>query len=154
MNRPITAADVMEILAPVLGERFPRHTQLDAQLAALISARLPQRGSIDERLHSLHDCLLRTLYEQLGAAMLLQLEDGRVRRILLEDVDHLTDLCGGLLLMTLPGDAISLEELRQRAMAGGSLGAMHALLRRYGDSLPEMERVTMERILLENGGRL
>lgn len=154
MIRPITAADVMEILAPVLGERFPRCTQLDGQLTTLINAPLPHRGSIDDRLRSLHDCLLRTLYEQLGAAMLLQLEDGRVRRILLEDIDRLTDLCGGLHMMTLPGNVISLEELRQRAMAGGSLGAMHALLRRYGDSLPEMERATLERILLENGGRL
>lgn len=151
MIRPITAADVMPILTPVLGERFPRGTQLDEQLAALLSARLPQRGSIDDRLRSLHDCILRCLYEQLGAAMLLQLEDGRVRRIMLEDVDYLTDLCGGLLLTNLPGDVISLEELRHRAMVGGSLGAMAALLRRYGDSLPEMERLTLSRILQENG---
>lgn len=151
MHRPITAADVLAILSPVLGVRFPRHMQLDEQLAGIINMRIPPRSSIEDRLRSLHDCLLNCLYSQLGAAMLLQLEDGRVRRIRLEDIDHLTDLCGGLLLMTLPGSAITLEELRHRAMAGGSLGAMYALLRRYGDSLPEMERTTLERILQENG---
>lgn len=151
MTRPITAADVLTILTPVLGERFPCHMQLHEQLARIINTRIPPRGSIEDRLRSLHDCLLNCLYSQLGATMLLQLEDGRVRRIRLEDVDHLTDLCGGLLLMTLPGNAISLEELRHRAMAGGSLGAMYALLRRYGDSLPEMERAMLERILQENG---
>ena len=151
MTRPITAQDDLTRLSPVLGVRFPTVTQLDEQLARILSACPRRRERIDACLQSLHDCLLGCLYENLGSAMLPQLEDGRVRRILLEDIDRLTDLLSGLLLMALPGSEVSMEELRQRAMLGGSLGAMQALLCRYGDSLPEMERATIARILTENG---
>ena len=151
MAHAITAEEVLRILSPVLGERFPHQTGLDEQAAQVLRAWQPAREPFEELVHRLQECLFGGVYAYLGSAMLLQLEDGRVRRILLGDIEYLTDLCSGLALMALPSGAVSLEELRQMAMSGGSLGAMHALLRRYGDSLPEMERATVERILRENG---
>lgn len=154
MLRSITADDVLRLMQPVLGARFPRGTGLDEQTAQLLRAYQPRRESFDSLLHRLQECIFSGVYAYLGSAMLLQLEDGRVRRIMLQDVEHLTDLCSGLVLMTLPAGEVTLEQLRQMAMSGGSLGAMQALLHRYGDALPEMERQTIERILRENGAAL
>lgn len=151
MLRTITADNVLRLMQPVLGQRFPLGTGLTEQTARLLQGYQPHRESFGELTHRLQECIFSCLYAHLGSAMLLQLEDGRVRRILLQDVEYLTDLCGGLVLMALPAGDISLEQLRQMAMSGGSLGAMQALLYRYGDSLPEMERETLHRILRENG---
>lgn len=147
----INPQDVLNALIPVLGERFPRGTGLDGQLAQLLAAWQPRREPFDRLLGRLTDCIFSGVYAHLGSAMLLQLEDGRVRRIMLADVEYLADVCSGFALMALPSGEITLEALRQMAMCDGSLGAMHALLVRYGDSLPEMERETIARILRENG---
>ena len=111
----------------------------------------PRREDRSVFLARLKDRIFGGIYDYLGSAMLLQLEDGRVRRIMLEAIDYLADLCGGLALMALPSGEVTLEMLRQLAMGNGSLGAMYALLRRYGDALPAMERDTLARILRENG---
>ncbi len=150
----IETQDVLNVLSPVLGVRFPHETGLDEHLAQVMCAWQPRRESFDRLLARLKDSLFSGVYAYLGSAMLLQLEDGRVRRIMLTDIDYLVDLCSGLLLMALPANEVSLEQTRQMAMADGSLGAMFALLRRYGDSLPEPERQTLARILRENGVNL
>ena len=151
MSYQISAEAVCRVMTPVLGERFTHGTGLDDQVAQVLCSYQPRREDRSVFLARLKDRIFGGIYDYLGSAMLLQLEDGRVRRVLLEDIDRLTDLLSGLLLMTLPGSEVSMEELRQRAMLGGSLGAMQALLRRYGDSLPELERAMLTRILVENG---
>ena len=147
----IDPADIVQVMRPVLGERFPVGTGLAETAAQVLRGYQPHREERSVFLARLKDRIFSGIYEYLGSAMLLQLEDGRVRRILLSDVDDLVDSCFGVLLLALPGSEVSLEELRQMAMGEGSLGAMRALLVRYSDSLPEMEQATLRRILLENG---
>ena len=124
---------------------------MDEQAAQALRGFQPRKESLARLVARLKDGLFGCVYAQLGSAMLLQLEDGRVRRILLADIEYMADLLSGLALMALPGGDITLEQLREMAMSGGSLGAMYALYRRYGDSLPEMEVQTLARILRENG---
>ena len=142
---------VLRAMSPVLGERFPHATGLDQSVAQVLAGYQPRQENLSVFLARLKDRIFGGIYDYLGSAMLLQLEDGRVRRILLSDVDYLVNVCFGVLLLELRGHEISLEELRELAMVDGSLGAMRALLVRYGDSLPEMEQATLRRILLENG---
>ncbi len=142
---------ICRVMSPVLGGRFPRAAGLDETAAQVLRSYQPRREDRAVFLARLKDRIFGGIYDRLGSSMLLQLEDGRVRRILLSDVDYLVDMCFGVLLLELPCSEVSLEELRQMAMAEGSLGAMRALLVRYGDSLPEMEQFTLRRILLENG---
>lgn len=147
----ITNEDVLQLLSLVLGTRFPLGTGLDERMTQVLISYQPRRESFDRFLARLKDNLFTGIYAHLGSAMLLQLEDGRVRRVMLEDIDYLADLCSGLALLSLPGGEVSLESLRELAMCSGSLGAMYALLRRYGDALPAMEQETLARILRENG---
>lgn len=147
----IDAQSVLQVMSPVLGVRFANGTGLDEQTAQVLRSYQPRREDRAVFLARLKDRIFGGIYNYLGSSMLLQLEDGRVRRIMLEDIDYLVDVCFGVLLLALPAGEISLEELRGMAMGEGSLGAMRALLTRYGDSLPEMEQMTLRRILLENG---
>ena len=147
----IEPQNVMNMLTPVLGARFAQGAGIDARVAQVLSGYQPRRESFDRLLARLKDAIFSGVYAHLGSAMLLQLEDGRVRRIMLDDIDYLADLCSGLALMAQPSGEVTLEMLRQLAMGSGSLGAMYALLRRYGDALPAMERDTLQRILRENG---
>lgn len=147
----IESQDVLQMLSPVLGTRFPQGTGLDERMAQVLMQYQPRREPFDRLLARLKDHLFSGVYAHLGSAMLLQLEDGRVRRITLADIEYLADLLSGLALLALPGGEVSLESLREMAMCSGSLGAMLALLHRYGDSLPAMERETLTRILRENG---
>lgn len=147
----IDVQDVLKVMTPVLGERFARGTGLDAQIAQVLAAWQPRREERSVFLARLKDRIFGGIYSYLGSAMLLQLEDGRVRRVLLGDVDYLVDVCFGVLLCAMPPCDIAAEELRQMAMGEGSLGAMRALLLRCGDTMPDMERETYRRILLENG---
>lgn len=150
MAYQIDPRDVLQALRPVLGERFAHGSGLDEQVTQVLRAWQPRRESFERLVARLKDSIFSGVYGYLGSAMLLQLEDGRIRRIMLTDIEYMADLCSGLALMALPAGQVSLEQLRQEAMSGGSLGAMHALLRRYGDSLPELERQTITRILREN----
>ena len=147
----IEVQDVLQLIVPVVGHRFASGTGLDASLVQVLHSYQPRRESFERLVARLKDHLFSVLYAHLGSAMLLQLENGQVRRILLSDVDDMADRLSGLALMALPSGLISLDQLRQMAMCEGSLGAMHALYCLYGAQLPEMEQQTLTRILRENG---
>lgn len=151
MAYQIRTEAVLQAMSPVLGVRFPEATGLAERAAQLLSRYEPRREPAEMLCARLKDLIFGELYEQLGSMMLLRREDGLVYKVMLQDVDRLVDSVHGVLLETMTPPDISLESLRSYAMMQGSLGAMRALLRRYGDSLPQMEKDMLRRILRENG---
>lgn len=151
MGYPIRTEAVLQAMSPVLGRRFPQETGLAERAAQALRRHEPRREEADVLLARLKDVIFGELYEQLGSMMLLRREDGLFCKIMLQDVDRLVDAVYGVLLEAMTPPDISLEALRSYAMMRGSLGAMRALLRRYGDSLPGMEKEMLRRILRENG---
>ena len=151
MAYQITTEAVIQAMAPVLGRRFPEATGLAERAATVLRRHEPRREAPQMLCARLKDLIFGELYEQLGSMMLLRREDGLVYKIMLQDVDRVVDAVHGVLLEALTPPDMSLESLRAYAMQEGSLGAMKALLRRYGDSLPEMEKEMLRRILRENG---
>ena len=81
----IDPADIVQVMRPVLGERFPVGTGLAETAAQVLRGYQPRREERSVFLARLKDRIFSGIYEYLGSAMLLQLEDGRVRRILLSD---------------------------------------------------------------------
>lgn len=150
MANPILTEEVQRVLSPVLGLRFTQGTALCEQVAALLRGYHPARMTTDDLCRALKNCIFGCLYELLGHQMLLQMDNGVVRRILLQDVDFMVDEAFGVLLETLQPPEITLESLRALAMERGSLSAMRLLLTRYDHALPEMEKEMLRRILREN----
>ena len=151
MAYQITTEAVVRAMMPVLGRRFPEATGLAERACVVLRRHEPRRESPQILCARLKDLIFGEIYEQLGSMMLLRREDGLVYKIMLQDVDRVVDAVHGVLLEAMTPPDISLESLRAYAMQEGSLGAMKALLRRYGDSLPEMEKEMVRRILRENG---
>ena len=150
MPYAIRTADVRAALSPILGLRFVTETPLCDQTADLLRAYRPPRMTLEDLTRQVKNSIFGCLFELLGHQMLLRLENGAVRRILLQDVDFMVDQALGVLLEAMPPSEISLEWLRGYAMERGSVAAMRVLLSRYGDALPEPEKEMLRRIISEN----
>ena len=150
MAYSIRTSDVRRALSPVLGVRFTEETPLCEQAAELLRSYRSSRMTMEELCRQMKNVIFGSLFELLGHQMLLRLESGVVRRILLQDVDFMVDQAVGVLLGAMEPPEITLEWLRSFAMERGSLAAMQLLLTRYDHALPEMEKEMLRRILREN----
>ncbi len=150
MAYAIRTNEIRRVLQPVLGTRLVMETALCEHAAELLRRHKPGRETPDELLRLLKERIFADLYDLLGHQMLLRMDNGVVRRILLRDVDFMVDECLGVLLDAMNPPEITLEGLRAFAMERGSLSAMRVLLERYGEELPEMEREMLRRIIREN----
>lgn len=148
MAYPIKTQEVRRVLQPVLGTRFVTETALCEHAAALLRAHQPDRATWQELNRLLKEQIFSDLYELLGHQMLLRLESGAVRRILLQDVDFMVDEAVGVLLDVM--EELTMTELRAFAMERGSLAAMRVLLERFGSQLAPMEAEMLQRIIREN----
>lgn len=154
MAYPIRTVDVRQAMRPVLGVRFTEETPLCDQAAELLRAYRPSRMTMNDLYRQMKNGIFGCLFELLGHQMLLRLDNGAVRRILLQDVDYLVDQAVGVLLEAMPPADLPMEQLRAHAMDRGSLAAMRLLLTRYDNALPEMEKEMLRRILRENSPSL
>lgn len=150
MAYSIRTAEVQRVFRPVLGGRLTSETWLCERVAELLRGYRPSRTTMDGLCAQLKNLIFGELYELLGTQMLLQMDNGAVRRIMLRDVDFLVDEAAGVLLDVMAPPEITLEGLRAFAMERGSLAAMRVLLERYDDALPEMEKEMLRRIIREN----
>lgn len=150
MAYPIRTTEVRRAMQPVLGTRITSETPLCEQVAEVLRHYRPARETADELCARLKDVIFGGLYELLGHQMMLQMDNGAVRRIFLRDVDYLVDESVGLLLGVMEEPEITLEGLRTYAMERGSLAAMRVMLQRYGNELSPMEREMLQRIIREN----
>lgn len=150
MTYPIRITQVRRALQPVLGTRFVTETALCDRAAEILRAYNPRRVTAEGLCRQLKELIFSELYELLGHQMLLRLENGAVRRILLRDVDFMVDEVVGVLLEVLQPPEITLEGLRGFAMQRGSLAAMRVMLERFGDEMDEMEKEMLRRIIREN----
>ncbi|MGN0794968.1 MAG: hypothetical protein ACI4MG_10935 [Aristaeellaceae bacterium] len=150
MPYTIRVSEVRRVLQPVLGLRFVTETSLCDHVAEILRGYRPARETPQMLQRQLKERIFSDLYALLGQQMLLRMENGVVRRILLRDVDFMVDECWGVLLDAMPPQELSLEGLRESAMTQGSLSAMRVLLERFGDQLPDLEREMLRRIIREN----
>lgn len=150
MAYSIRVNEVRRALQPMLGTQLVTQTALCDHAADTLRRHQPGKESPQQLQRELKECLFADLYELLGHQMLLKMDNGAVRRILLKDVDFMVDECIGVLLDVMQGPDMTLEGLRSYAMTEGSLSAMRVLLERYGDELPDMEKEMLRRIIREN----
>ena len=150
MAYSIRVNEVRRALQPMLGTQLVTQTALCDHAADMLRRHQPGKESPQQLQRQLKECLFADLYELLGHQMLLRMDNGVVRRILLRDVDFMVDECLGVLLDAMNPPEITMAGLRAFAMERGSLSAMRVLLERFGEELPDMEREMLRRIIREN----
>lgn len=150
MMTRVPAETIQKTFAPLLGPRFVAMTQLCANAAAQLNRYDPARLPLSEVSKLVWDSIFGDLFDLLGERMLLQLENGTLLKIRLQDVDVLADEAMGALLRQIPPAEMPLDALRRHAMDSGSIAAIRLLMERYDRVLPLAEREVLERILREN----
>lgn len=150
MKTQLRTETLQRTLAPLLGPRFVAMTPLCFNAAAILNRYDPARLPLGEVSRLVWDSIFGDLYDQLGERMLLQLENGTLLKIRLQDVDVLADEAMGALLRQIPPADMPMDELRSYAMGSSSIAAIRLLLERYDRLLPLKEREVLERIIREN----
>ena len=150
MSVQVRTKDVQSALAPMLGLSFVQRTEVCSRAAPVLGGYVPGQTTLDEMFEQVRDVIFGELFTRLGQRMLLQLDNGVIIRIRLEDVDRLADAALGVLLDALQPPALTLDILRDYAMRTGAVCAMRVMLERYGKSLTRSEQEMLARIIREN----
>lgn len=150
MSIAISADNVRDALEPMLGTRFVMSSPLCGDVAECLRQYAPSCMTLADMFSRVREVIFGDLYDALGPGMVLTLESGVRLRLRLKDVDTLADAALGVLMDSLPGNVLPLENLRAFALDSGLLCAMRVLLQRYGSVLPSMEREMLIRIVKEN----
>ena len=150
MPIPIRGARVREVLLPYLGSNTLGQTALTDHATEALRRFSPHQDSIEALAQRLADMLFGELYACLGPRMTLQLDDGRLARVLVADIPDIADGLLGVLFDSLPDSEVTLDMIRDYALRATSLSAMRALLTRFGDLQSPEEEAILRRIIRDN----
>jgi len=123
----IRADAVAAVLRPWLGAAFIAGCDICERAAVLMSGFDSANGSLEGLAADLNALVFRTLRSGTRGDMRVLLDDGRVIRVRLDDVDQMADEALYLALRCLPRSAWQYARLRQFAMTHESLSALRAL---------------------------
>lgn len=150
MPVPIRTDQVREALLPFLGTQVLIGTPVAEHAAEALRGFAPFQQPLEELHQRLCQLLFDELFACLGHRMTLQLDDGRLARIRMDDIPDLADSVLGVLLDSLPVSQATLDLLRDYAMRATSLSAMRALLTRYGRYQSPDEQAIIRRVIRDN----
>lgn len=118
---------VARMLRPWLGAAFLAACDVCAQVCALLNAFSPEDGDLEALAAQLDHLLFHQVRSLTEGDMRVLLDDGRVVRVRVDDVDQMADEALYLALRQLPRSAYQYGRLRQFAMTHDSLSALRAL---------------------------
>ena len=150
MPMPIPTGAVRQALAPYLGSEVLRQTGLADTVAGLLRAYSPYRTTLMELGEGLCNRLFSDLYALLGPRMTVQLDNGMLHRISLQELPEMADDVMGILFDAMTISPDHQQSLTEYAMHQTSLSAMRVLLLKYGASMDDMEKDILRRIIRDN----
>ncbi len=148
MPVPISPQTVQRILTPRVGSRLLQAVPLAQKASELLSGFSPFSTTLEEVSQQLCNTLFNSLYDFLGPAMTVLLDNGRQMRIRMQDIPDIADDVMGALLDALPVTSSNLQMLREYALRQTSLSAMRVLLVKYPQ--PPEEKAILCRVIRDN----
>lgn len=140
MAAAIREYDVMEALRPWLGTAIVQNTAVAREAATVLRRYSPYRQSLDELRDELESGLFHLLHKTLGVSMTVRLDDGNLRRILVKDLEPMTDDLMGVLFDSLSVYSVTYELLNAYALSHESLASLRVLYQKYSDMMSPPER--------------
>ena len=147
MAAAIRETDIAEALRPWLGTVFINSTDIVREAAARLGRYSPYRQSLDELRDALDRYVFGALHQHLGVGMTARLDDGRIRRILVKDIERLTDDLMGVLFDSLAVYSVNYELLNAYALSHESLSSLRVLYQKYSEHMTADERATMVSVI-------
>lgn len=145
----IRTEQIRDVLRVWVGSALADASPMAEQAATVMSAFIPRRTQLADVASQLEDIIFRGLYAALGRNMTTRLDDGRLRRIRMDDLPDLADDVLGVLLEALDVYAVSYTLLREYAMTTGSFSAFRVLYTRYASFQTPEEMALLARVLRE-----
>ncbi|MBQ9300668.1 MAG: hypothetical protein IJ214_09165 [Clostridia bacterium] len=136
---------VARVLRPWLGAAFLAACDICAQLCGALNAFSPEDGDPAALSAQLDTLLFHRVRELTRGDMRVLLDDGRVIRIRVDDIDQMADELLYLALCRLPLNAWQYGRLRQFALSHESLSALRALYERFAAFQTEDELALIAR---------
>lgn len=143
----MSVTEIRALLRPWLGEELLSHCDICAQAEELLQAFEPATGDIEMLFQRLSTLFFSTVREYTRRAMCVRLDDGRIMRVRVDDIDQMADEALYLRLRLLPHSAFQCSRLRQYAMTHDSLSALRALYVDFAAFQTEDERAFIERMI-------
>lgn len=139
MAAAIREKDVVDVLRPWLGSAFLAATDTAAQLTETLRGYSPFHQSLDDLRDVLDKQLFHLLHTHLGVSMSVQLDSGRIVRIMVRTIEPITDDLLGVLFDSLSVYSVNYEMLNRYALTHESLSSLRVLFQKYRGMMSEDE---------------
>ena len=93
------------------------------------------------------DKLFNTLYDRLGSAMSVRMNDGSLRRVRTSELKDAADDVMGVFFEELKVYSVNFAALQSYAMEAGSFSAMRTLYTRFGEYLSDADKQVLARVI-------
>lgn len=149
MSAIIRTERVRQLLSQWIGAKLAGELPIAEAAAQVLRAYVPRKTPLAQIARQLEDVLFRGLYAALGRGMTVQLDNGVLRRIRMDELPEMADDVLLALLEAMDVYAVSYGILREYAMETGSRSALAVLYARYGSFQTTEELTWLARVLRE-----
>ena len=140
---------IREALRSRLGSSLVDEPGFADPLAVLLRSYASYKDTFAGLASRVEDRLFNMLYDRLGPAMSVCMNDGTLRRVRTSELKDAADDVMGVLFDSLKVYSVSFDALRSYVMESGSFAAMRTLYIRYGNFLSADERKMLSRVIRE-----
>ncbi|MBQ8655284.1 MAG: hypothetical protein IJ507_10155 [Clostridia bacterium] len=150
MPAMIRISDVRRALRPALGSDMVDGTDVAEQAAHTLRSYAPYRDTFETLSERLKNVLFNALYTSVGPSMTVRLDNGRMERIRLGDLEAIADDCMYALFDGLTVYSVNFQNLKDYTLRSESLSALRVLWEKYDAFQSGEEKALMARIIREN----
>ncbi len=138
---------IREALRSRLGSLMVDEPGLADPLAAILRSYASYKDTFGSLAARVEDKLFNMLYDRLGPAMSVRMNDGTYRRIRTSEIRDAADDVMGVFFDQLKVYSVNYEALQAYVLESGSFAAMRVLYTRYADLMTAEERRVMARVI-------
>lgn len=131
MAIPVGIGDVEQVLRPWLGSMLLSSTPIAGQVAATVMEYAPYRQTLQELKTSVESELLMGVNRITGGSMCVVLDDYCSKKLMLQDIQTMTDEVMGLVFDSLTPFSANFTKLNDYALREESLSALRVLYQKY-----------------------
>ena len=138
---------IREALRSRLGSFLVDEPGFAEPLADVLRSYVSYKDTFAELASRTEDKLFNMLYDRLGPAMSVRMNDGSFRRVRTSELKDAADDVMGVFFDELKAYSVNYESLQSYALESGSFSAMRTLYTRFGDFLSADEKRVLARVI-------
>ena len=138
---------IREALRSRLGSSLVDEPGFADPLAELLRSYSSYKDTFADMASRVEDSLFNILYNRLGSAMTVRMDDGSFRRVRTSELKDAADDVMGVLFEKMKIYSVSYNALQAYVLETGSFSAMKALYTRYAEFMSPKERQLLESVI-------